>query len=138
MRLEGDSARLLYVEYEKGQAALFGDPGIDLAKGSGRAVPGISERLLAFLLSLLVDPCEGLSGHVDLASDLDIGNGLGKRSYDVLDHLGVHGDVFAFCDSVSACNGEFELTIFISECHGKTVDLRLNEELGFFAELLLH
>ena len=135
---EGNAPRLLNVEDEKGQASFFGDPGVDLAQGSRSTVPGIGKCLFAFLLSLGIDVLESLPRHVDFASDLNVRNRLFHLPYDIRDLPGIHGYVFAFGNSVASCNGKLQLAVLIAEGHRQAVDLGLDKELGFIAELADH
>ena len=122
----------LDVEGEEGEGALAGDPGIELSQRAGGEIAWICGLLLPLFLLDPVESVEGLTSHVDLSADLERRVGKREGAGNRRNRQRVGGDVLAGV-SVASRLGEDErhpagFLPAVSECHGETVDLRLDRK----------
>ena len=120
---------------KKGQGPFGGDPGIQLAQGSGRRIPAVGEFLFPGFLPLLVQLHKGLPGHVHFSPhiqklrDLHAGNGL-QHFGNVGNGPDVFRNVFPH-HSVTPGGRPDEPAIFINDAAGQAVDLGFHHILDF-------
>lgn len=100
--------------------------GIELAQGAGGGVTRIGKGFEFVVSPLLVEGRKRRDGHVNFAADFDVG----RRAVDAkgygADGADVVGNVFAD-DAVTAGDAADELTVFINEVDGKTIDFEFDD-----------
>ena len=125
MRSECDALSQLQVEDEDVELPLCRHARVQLAQRARRGVARVGKQRLAELLLLGVERFKAGAGHEDLAAHDEPCRRAGQRHGDRADSLQILRHVLAD-EAVAAGRAADKAAVHVFQCHGQTVDLRLD------------
>ena len=125
------AADLLHIEHKDGEPTLAGDLGVLLAQGTSRSVARVLERGCALQLLLGTQLLECLVGHIHFTAHFQKFRRVFQLFGDAADGADVGGHVLAH-HAVAAGGCPDQLTIFVFQAAGKTINFDLHHILRFY------
>ena len=97
---------------------LLGNGGIQLAQRTSGTVAGVGKWLFAQQLLPFVHCIKGSVGHIDLAPQFQVWDGVPQRHCHIVNNLGVGRDIFPKIPAIPPCDGSDQVAVFIAQGHG--------------------